>query len=385
MSNLSLEIPCKLYTPSRLFSVLRSEPASGIAHFYQSNLYEKSLLFFEFVGDNYSSLETFISALEADRQSYFVIIDDTYEGLLTQEDIDNFSNLFDRMNLCYAFVSSNEKLKGKNVYTFSFHLCYKEYDNIDVQGSEFELNKLPRSKIFLCLNRQPRYHRYEVVDHLIKNNYIKDSLVSCPSFHFEDIQSDILQFDKQKKYLTEKYFDSNILNFSLDQEVAKRLKANLPILLDTTEYAMEKNKRHLPCPEHLFQSSYWSIINERDFYDDRYLGWTEKVLKSLFYCHPFLVVGLPYTLKSLKKLGFITFSSVIDESYDEIENDIERMQAIKHEIDKLAGLDYTDHHIIYHKKLLPILEHNRRNYIRLNQTYLPSTIITKVEEWYCRS
>lgn len=42
--------------------------------------------------------------------------------------------------------------------------------------------------------------------------------------------------------------------------------------------------------------------------------------------HPFIVYGSPFTLKSLRELGFKTFSPFIDESYDETISPFRRMQ-----------------------------------------------------------
>ena len=38
-----------------------------------------------------------------------------------------------------------------------------------------------------------------------------------------------------------------------------------------------------------------------------------------------IILGQPYTLKHLRKLGFKTFPDMFDESYDEIEDDYEIM------------------------------------------------------------
>ena len=60
--------------------------------------------------------------------------------------------------------------------------------------------------------------------------------------------------------------------------------------------------------------------------------------------HPFIVYGSPFTLKSLRELGFKTFSPFIDESYDETISPFRRMQKITKEIKRLCSMSDTEMH-----------------------------------------
>ena len=53
-----------------------------------------------------------------------------------------------------------------------------------------------------------------------------------------------------------------------------------------------------------------------------------------------IILGQPYSLKHLRKSGFKTFPDMFDESYDEIEDDKERMTMVVDEIEKFCKLDY---------------------------------------------
>lgn len=55
---------------------------------------------------------------------------------------------------------------------------------------------------------------------------------------------------------------------------------------------------------------------------------TEKTLKPIYTCQPFIIVGNPYTLKKLKDYGFQTFSRWWDESYDEEIDESRRIEKI---------------------------------------------------------
>lgn len=335
-------LPSSSITSSRLCSYLKT-----IGFLYEDNVDKNSILFFEYVGSNFDKLKT-ISFNEND----FLVIDDTYEGLFTQEQVDYVASL----GIDYAICSSNEKLVGNNVHFFSFHLIYQDYDNIRVQD-DFQVNLEKRGKLFLSLNRQTRTHRLKLVSYLKEINLIDSSIVSCGYIELHNLKENKVLEDDLKR-LTPKEINN--------------LTSILPLELDDTN-----NTKHLPNPSAYYNDSYWSLIGERDFYSDEYIGWTEKVLKSFLFYHPFIVIGLPHTLKSLKNFGFKTFENYIDESYDNITNHQKRFDAIKIEIDKLAKLTLDEHHQMY-LEMLPILEHNHFLYKELNLVYSPRSLIDQL-------
>ena len=59
-------------------------------------------------------------------------------------------------------------------------------------------------------------------------------------------------------------------------------------------------------------------------------------------------------MQNLKKSGFLTFDSILDESYDQIENDQDRWQAAWNQLTWLCGQDHTK----IFEQARPILEHN---------------------------
>ena len=346
--------------------------------------------FYEHIDDDLYNINQLEKEMQAQSHNdVFLIVDDTYEGVLKQDQVDYIiENIAKKYGIKYAIFSSNEILQGENVYFYSFHIAYENYDNIDVQGDSFSPNLKPRNKLFLSLNRHTRFHRLELVDHLIKHGLLDHSYVSCNRKFFEKYASvPSTELDtKLDKNTRIGFFDENIVQYTLPKDTIDRLDKHLPLVIDINEEGASNKvfANHMPNVEQYFQNSYWSLIGERDFYDDRYRGWTEKVLKSIFYCHPFIVIGLPHTLKSLRAMGFITFSSIIDESYDDIEDHYERFAKIKQQIDFLGSLNYSQHFNIY-RKLLPILKHNRNHYLSLNNSYRPTELVNELLKWCCLS
>jgi hypothetical protein len=76
-----------------------------------------------------------------------------------------------------------------------------------------------------------------------------------------------------------------------------------------------------------YETTEFEVVLETLFDDDR-LHLTEKALRPIAVGQPFLLVATHGSLGYLKKYGFKTFDSVIDESYDDIEDPAARLNAI---------------------------------------------------------
>jgi hypothetical protein len=82
--------------------------------------------------------------------------------------------------------------------------------------------------------------------------------------------------------------------------------------------------------------SYFSLVTET-VADLPYTFITEKTAKPLAMGHPFVVVGSQHYYRDLRNLGFKTFDSIIDESFDSIELSYERLQRIIQVVDDLCA------------------------------------------------
>jgi hypothetical protein len=65
------------------------------------------------------------------------------------------------------------------------------------------------------------------------------------------------------------------------------------------------------------------------------------VYKGISCNKPFIVFSTPYFLEDLRSLGFETFSPYINESYDQITDNQERLNTIVAEIERLVNLPPT--------------------------------------------
>jgi hypothetical protein len=106
-----------------------------------------------------------------------------------------------------------------------------------------------------------------------------------------------------------------------------------------------------------YLDSYIHILSETNFYETG-LYLSEKTWKPIGHLQPFIMVNKPGALKELHNLGFKTFAPFINEEYDTIENDSERMEFIYSEILRLNALPIEEIHNWY-KSIYDILIYNR--------------------------
>jgi len=112
-------------------------------------------------------------------------------------------------------------------------------------------------------------------------------------------------------------------------------------------------------PVDIYNQTFYSIVAET-VCTNQYSQYTEKTAKPIVAGRPFIVFSGQYFLRNLCSLGFQTFGAVIDESYDDVENETERLARAWHEVERLCRLDPQ----IVMLELQSVLEHNRQHFLQ---------------------
>jgi len=105
----------------------------------------------------------------------------------------------------------------------------------------------------------------------------------------------------------------------------------------------------------IMDASWYSVVGETICNNDCFFL-TEKTAKPLMAGRPLIMLSGKHTLKHLRDIGFRTFSPVIDESYDEIDDENERISTAFKSFQALVKLDPLD----VYKQLGDVLEHNQK-------------------------
>ena len=94
---------------------------------------------------------------------------------------------------------------------------------------------------------------------------------------------------------------------------------------------------------------------------DDFIMLSEKTFRNIHYKKPFILVGQPFTLRELRKLGYRTYNEIIDESYDTEEDSNSRLEKVFTQIQRLID-EPEEFWQINKDKLDDIHKHNLDNY-----------------------
>jgi len=102
--------------------------------------------------------------------------------------------------------------------------------------------------------------------------------------------------------------------------------------------------------------AFWHVVTETVFYYDK-LHLTEKIFKPIVSKQPFMLLAAPGNLAYLKSYGFKTFDSVIDESYDLIQDHDLRTEAVVRQLHWYCNLTPGEKTNVI-QQLEPIIDYN---------------------------
>lgn len=264
-------------------------------------------------------------------------------------------------NLFTQFVEEEFKKVGiKNIKVSSYPFLLK-----NVCAPQNTLNET--SNKFSCLSRNYHPWRLELYIRLIKENMLDNfnysfhnlrPYSSDPSMTLGAMKADVIKNNLPLTPEITQWLEGIPYDIGTPQEKWS----------DCTYDAIYSADFHLLVESHFdcYLDGIWSFAqedyNERDFAPSFA---TEKTYKAINCKKPFIAVSTPYFLDGIKKMGFKTFSPYIDESYDNITNNGERMQAIVEEVKKICTLPQDEYENLINN-LKPIVEYNLELFIKLN-------------------
>lgn len=117
---------------------------------------------------------------------------------------------------------------------------------------------------------------------------------------------------------------------------------------------------------HIWPRYHIEIVAETNIHSPYFV--TEKTTRCLLTRKPFVLYGARGSLAHLRELGFRTFQGSIDESYDDISDNWQRLDCVKHEITRLGSLNDREHQQML-TDLDDVLRFNQDNYKRIARNY----------------
>lgn len=300
-----------------------------------------------------------------------------FYDICKQYDIPNYKLLFtsasyDIEKQHKLFRKNNNKLLDTPIKTFYWCWSLREkaqeyYDiikhsghrlNIDNSISsvvvESDLINQKRNKKFIIFNRRMRAHRVILLC-LLGYDLIKDNYVSYDLTKGENDYN--LHFFQQGERLPERVQESSYANLIEIQQNKQISSIDFEDVHGTIGFGCEIKEPYL--------DSYIHVVTETNFYEPG-LYFSEKSWKPILNYQPFIQLNYPNALQALRDMGFKTFHPFIDESYDLIEDNTERIVAVSNEIKRLNNLS-IDEIDLWYNSIKDILIHNRNHALLYRQ------------------
>lgn len=115
-------------------------------------------------------------------------------------------------------------------------------------------------------------------------------------------------------------------------------------------------------PHEIYSRTDYTMLTET-INQGRDLFFSEKIMKACWARRIFVHFGAQYFLRNLRKLGFETFEGIVDESYDLVDNTVDRYAAAFEQVQALLAQDP----VVVRQKAADVVEHNHNRMLSLLQ------------------
>lgn len=253
--------------------------------------------------------------------------------------------------LANSEISDLKKTICKDYSLLDWYYFYHGFAALNwYQDTQYININTPFTHTFLSLNhlvRHKRSYRMSLTARLMQRDLARAGLISFFGTQ-QDCHDEIADPYTHLSTVSQQLIEHHLI------------PSRLPSHIDMTAINGDFSAR-MGWPEyHMRQKALWHVVNETIFYDQK-VHLTEKVFQPIVTGRPFILVSAPGNLRYLRRYGFQTFDRWIDESYDDIQDADQRLDAVVHVLDGLvhqprAALDamFAD--------MLSVLEHNKRHF-----------------------
>lgn len=292
-----------------------------------------------------------------------------FTNLVVQDLINNYN--LNHKNLFYvtgaADVSYNHNLYYKYCSEMNYIPLQICYVNTFEGNQAWDANNIElchssdpeRKKKILFFNKQPRVHRIVAIAELMRRNLRDKTFLS-----FLMSPERVNDFNPVE-LLMPKYLDEAKLYIS-------KLIPELPLNLTMQDDELNMHKMTEPDMA-LFRNSLFSLVAETLYFNN--VDYTtsdmvktnihcfpcvfhsEKIFKAIKAKHPFVLLSTPNSIAGLKELGYKSYHPYINEEYDNVSDDQERMDMVMNEVERLSNMS-DEETKVWLENVSPIAQYN---------------------------
>lgn len=275
-------------------------------------------------------------------------IDDIYDhtdhililGSELHAPIVNFIERYDKEKIAYFLcgnvrgpIRSAKTYKFLDWFTTTVHFYKHVNPSILYNLRPFETKPL----MFDALLGRKKPHRDLAHRFIQDNNLIDQSITTYINAH---------EFKHDDNPSTWQWESNGVENF---EESSKKIE----FTVDRVMYHGYNMSVSQIMPFDIYNQTAYSLVAETNC-ENSHVFFTEKTIKPILARRLFIILSNRFSLAALRRLGFKTFNGIIDESYDEILDPIERHIAALEQLEWLCNQNQAD--ILAQAR--PIIEHN---------------------------
>jgi len=245
-------------------------------------------------------------------------------------------------NVCWAipgYINDPSLVDSANTILWNFHVEIMINPYCDTWLHKLkELNHTtPKPMYFDALLGQPRAHR----------DFVYDTIQS------QNLQKQILTTYQNQGYVSNLLIDNDFkTNFEWEPDI-ENFDNSVTRSTDYVQYQGCHLALSRILPIQVYNRTAYSIVAETGRHN-QYSFFTEKTAKPMMARRLFVMFSGYKFLQNLRTLGFQTFDTVIDESYDLMYNDNDRWSAAFEQVQRLCKMDQSE----VFAKIAPAVEHN---------------------------
>ena len=344
-------------TPAELFAHMDDHGVEYTLNTLSGQYYVIGLGFFDFSIDYFALITPGI--MQSVQQGVVTVLFYYHEG-------DNPHNIKDRLDAlcaqhslpvaCYRFVSGNttaDTIPGFVYFPDHELLFWRRNQNT----APAELHRNTRTYEFVALSRTHKWWRASAMADLQQSGLLEHSLWS---------------------------YNTNLIlgDSPQDNPIEQLPGVDIPAFMRHGPYACDTlttaqhNDHSLTVNKH-YTDAYFNIVLETHFDADGSGGTflTEKTFKPIKNGQPFVLVAPPGSLQCLRDLGYRTFDSVLDNTYDLETNNTQRWLKIKHTLEQIQQ---DPHGMLL--RCWDDIEHNQQLFLA-NKAQRLNTLFTKLQSY----
>jgi len=293
----------------------------------------------------------------ATKKTVTVVIDNAAEGsqtLVTWACIKGLRNLIEQ-NKILLISGGDLPLEWSHIVYEHFLPKILDYDENVTELAQWPeiFSQTNKPYKFLFLSGRARPHRKYLLERFSNNGLIESALWTNLDRGLQMIRQDngasVYDPTGTKKRIEYKVAGQDVIAVPRDIQYLPK-KYEVPRYQHRIDLAVPDHETFVD--NHLFDQewgeiyisalpyidSYFSLVAETVF-DYPYSFRTEKIWKPIAMGHPWIVAANADFYKDLQNLGFKTFETILDESFDQIENNQQRIERIAEVVEDLCRQD----------------------------------------------